>query len=37
LDPQPGMRFAEGSTQANLVSRERFVNQLLEQALPMSR
>jgi hypothetical protein len=30
LDPQPGMRFAGGSTQADLVSRERFVNQLLE-------
>jgi hypothetical protein len=37
LYPQPGMRFAEGSTQANLVSRERFVNQLLEQALPVTR
>ena len=30
LDPQPGMSFAGGSTQADLVSRERFVNQLLE-------
>lgn len=29
-DPQPGMRFAEGSKQANLVSRQRFVNRLLE-------
>ena len=37
LDPQPGMRFTEGSTQADLVSRERFVNQLLEQALPVTR
>ena len=37
LDPQPGMRFAEGSTQAYLASRERFVNQLLEQALPVTR
>jgi hypothetical protein len=37
LDPQPGRRYAEYSTQAELVSRERFVNQLLEQALPVTR
>jgi hypothetical protein len=37
LDPQPGRRFAEGSKQADLLSRERFVNQLLEQALPVTR
>ena len=37
LDPQPGRRFAEGSAQADLVSRERFMNQLLEQALPVAR
>lgn len=36
LDPQPGIRIAEGSMQADLVSRERFVNQLLEQALPVN-
>ena len=30
VDPQSGMRFAEGSMQADLVSRERFVDQLLE-------
>jgi hypothetical protein len=36
LDPQPGRRFAEGSTQADLVSRKRFVNQLLDQALPVT-
>jgi len=35
-DPQPGMRFAEDSTQADLASRERFVNQLSEQALPVT-
>ena len=36
LDPPPGMRFAEGDAQeANLASRERFVDQLLEQALPV--
>jgi hypothetical protein len=34
LDPQPGMRFAEGNAQeVNLTSRERFVDQLLERAL----
>jgi hypothetical protein len=37
LDPQPGRRFSEDSTQADLVSRKRFVNQLLEQALPVTR
>jgi len=37
LDPQPGMRFAQGSMQADLRSRERFVDQLLEQALPVGR
>lgn len=36
LDPQPGMRFAEGSTQADLASRERFVQQLLEPTLPVT-
>ena len=36
LDPQPGMRFTEDSTQVDLASRERFVNQLLEQALPVT-
>ena len=30
VDPQSGMRYAEGSMQADLVSRERFVDQLLE-------
>jgi hypothetical protein len=35
VDPQPGMRFVEGSTQAELASRERFVDQLLERALPV--
>lgn len=30
VDPQSGMRFAEDSMQANLVSRERFVDHLLE-------
>jgi len=37
LDPQPVMRFAEGSTQADLASRERFVQQLLEPTLPVTR
>ncbi len=37
LDPQPGMRFAEGSTQADLASRERFMHQLLEPTLPVTR
>ena len=30
LDPQPGVRFVAGSTQANLVSRKWFADQLLE-------
>lgn len=33
FDPQPGVRVTMGSMQANLISRERFVDQLLEQAL----
>ena len=37
LDPQPGVRFAEDNKQADLASRERFVSQLLEQALPVTR
>ncbi len=38
LDPRPGMRVVEGGTQeADLMSRERFVDQLLEQALPVTR
>jgi hypothetical protein len=36
LDPQPGMRFVQGSEQKpNLVSRERFLNRLLERAMPL--
>jgi hypothetical protein len=35
LAPQPGARVTAGSAQANLMSRERFVEQLLEQALPV--
>jgi hypothetical protein len=33
LDPQPEARVTAGGAQANLISRERFVDQLLEQAL----
>ena len=38
LDPRPGTRFVEGGAQeADLMSRERFMDQLLEQALPVTR
>lgn len=37
LFPQPGMRVAEGRMQAGLASRERFVKQLLEQAVLVGR
>jgi hypothetical protein len=36
LNPQPGARVTAGSAQVNLMSRERFVDQLLELALLMA-
>lgn len=34
FDPPPGVRFVVGSTQADLMSRERFIDHLLDQPMP---